>query len=138
MRDWIGGLLRTPLSSIFPSQRAASSPQRHSYPILTIEEATVDGNSDDEVIQEEPRQEKSATTPKKKARVRPLSEQLLGRSRPLPSHEDDEGLIYFYVVEHPLVLVFFQLYFQSLTQLRMTLRCLSIPWIYKLRQARPT
>ena len=84
------GRRRAPLSSIFPSQQAPSPPvKRHSYPIVTIEEATSDGHGDpedDEMLPEEP-----SATPVKKARIRPLSEQLLGRSRPRPMHEDDEG-----------------------------------------------
>lgn len=85
------GRRRTPLSSIL---QAPSPPvKQHSYPIVTIEEATSDGHGDpedDEVLREEPEQPPSATLVKK-ARVRPLSEQLLGRSRPRPMHEDDEG-----------------------------------------------
>ena len=49
---------RTPLSSIFPSQQPGTPPKRHSYPIVTIEEATSDGHGgpdDDEVLQEEER-----------------------------------------------------------------------------------
>ena len=84
------GRRRTPLSSIFPSQKASCSPQRHSYPIVTIEEATADGHGDEEVVIQEPQAEQPSATPKK-PRARPLSEQLLGRSRPLPMHEDDEG-----------------------------------------------
>jgi serine/arginine repetitive matrix protein 2 len=75
---------RTPLSSIFPSQQAGTPPKRHSYPIVTIEEATSDGlggPDDDEVLQEEPQQQ-PVVTPVKKARLRPLSDQLLGRSWP--------------------------------------------------------
>ncbi|KDR69956.1 hypothetical protein GALMADRAFT_898782 [Galerina marginata CBS 339.88] len=37
--------------------------------------------------------EKPAATPVKKARARPLSEQLLGRSRPRPMYEDEEGVL---------------------------------------------
>lgn len=86
------GRRRTPLSSIFPSQKASCSPQRHSYPIVTIEEATADGHGDEEEIIQEPQREQPSATPKKpRVRVRPLSEQLLGRSRPLPMHDDDEG-----------------------------------------------
>ncbi|KAF8148662.1 hypothetical protein B0H34DRAFT_802878 [Crassisporium funariophilum] len=82
------------------------------YPILTIEEATSDGHGRpdseeeydgsedsmvvDEVEQEERGEEKKVEmekTPVKKARARPLSEQLLGRSRPRPMYEDEEGVI---------------------------------------------
>jgi len=89
---------RTPLLSIFPSQQPATPPKRHSYPIITIEEATSDGHGapdEDEVVQEEPQQEQPVATLMKRARIRPLSEQLLGRSRPRPMHEDDEGQSFF-------------------------------------------
>lgn len=85
------GRRRTPLSSIFQPQQASNSPEQQQYPIVTIEEATSDGHGapdDNEVLQE---QEQPAATPMKRARPRPLSEQLLGRSRPRPMYEDDEG-----------------------------------------------
>jgi hypothetical protein len=41
------------------------------------------------VVQEEPQQEQPVATPVKRVRIRPLSEQLLGRSRPRPMREDD-------------------------------------------------
>ena len=85
------GRRRTPLSSIFPSQQPGTPPKRHSYPIVTIEEATSDGHGDDEVLQEESQRQQPVATPVKKARLRPLSEQLLGRSWPRPTHDDDEG-----------------------------------------------
>ena len=95
------GRRRTPLSSIFPSQQGGTPPKRHSYPIITIEEATSDGHGAeaDKARQEEPQQEQPVATPVKRARVRPLSEQLLGRSRPRPIHEDEEGqLVLFFVI----------------------------------------
>lgn len=82
---------RAPLSSIFPSQQAASPPKRNSYPIVTIEEAMSDGHGSPDEVLEEPQQDKPSATPMKRPRVRPLSEQLLGCSRPRPMHEDDEG-----------------------------------------------
>jgi serine/arginine repetitive matrix protein 2 len=97
------GRRRTPLS-ILPSQQPGTPPKRHSYPIVTIEEATSDGHGgpdDDEVLQEEPQRQQPAATPVKKARLRPLSEQLLGRSWPRPTHGDDEGqFIPFYLVPY--------------------------------------
>jgi serine/arginine repetitive matrix protein 2 len=85
-----------------PSQQPGTPPKRHSYPIVTIEEATSDGHGDpddDAVFQEEPQRQQPAATPVKKARLRPHSEQLLGRSRPRPTHEDEEGqFIIFYLV----------------------------------------
>jgi len=79
--------------------------QNFRYPILTIEEATSDGHGlpadwdepieDDDSAEgvdvDEHEQSKPAATPVKKARARPLSEQLLGRTRPKPMYEDDEG-----------------------------------------------
>ncbi|KAG0697268.1 hypothetical protein DFH29DRAFT_160061 [Suillus ampliporus] len=78
------GRKRTPLTAIFPgglSEREEGEEERyeeeqHGLPIVTVEEATVDGHSDHE-------------TPMKRARPRPLSEQLLGRSRPKAMHEDE-------------------------------------------------
>jgi serine/arginine repetitive matrix protein 2 len=63
------------------------------YPILTIEEATSDGHGDleEETTESEEGKTVPATTPVKRARVRPLSEQLLGKSRPKAIHEDEEG-----------------------------------------------
>jgi hypothetical protein len=69
------GRRQTPLSSILPSQQPGTPPKRHSYPIVTIEEATSDGYGDDEVIQEEPQWgQQPVSTPVKKARLHPLSE----------------------------------------------------------------
>ncbi|KAF8867965.1 hypothetical protein CPB84DRAFT_1810241 [Gymnopilus junonius] len=90
--------------------------RRFEYPILTIEEATNDGHGayldDDEeegdvalgseegsvdeqeqVYEEKAKEEKKMDTPVKKARARPLSEQLLGKSRPKAMYEDDEGVL---------------------------------------------
>ena len=67
--------------------------KQHSYPIVTIEEATSDRHGDpedNEVLWEEPERQPSATL-MKKACICPLSEQLLGHSRPCPMHEDDKG-----------------------------------------------
>jgi serine/arginine repetitive matrix protein 2 len=96
------GRRRTPLPSIFPSsQQPGTPPKRHSYPIVTIEEATSDGHGgpdEDEVLQEEPQRQQPVATPKK-ARVRPLSEQLLGRNWLRPAQDDDEGqFILFYLI----------------------------------------
>lgn len=67
------------------------------YPILTIEEATSDGHGDPEEETTESEEGKlPATTPVKRTRVRPLSEQLLGKSRPKAMHEDEEGESLFY------------------------------------------
>ena len=66
------------------------------YPILTIEEATADGH--DDLGEEEMGSKKKfmevgdvpSATPVKR-RIRPLSEQLLGRARPKAIHEDEDG-----------------------------------------------
>lgn len=79
---------RTPLSAIFPgsvSEREEDETQLPSItPILTIEEATVDGHGDHE-------SESVNTTPVKRVRPRPVSEQSLGHGRPKPYYEGDEG-----------------------------------------------
>jgi hypothetical protein len=61
------------------------------YPILTIEEATSDGHGDLEKEPIEPAGSHQAASTPPKMRVRPMSEQLLGRARPKAIHEDDEG-----------------------------------------------
>ncbi|KAG1854418.1 hypothetical protein DFJ58DRAFT_787853 [Suillus subalutaceus] len=74
---------RTPLSSVFPGRlsdheegEGVNEEEASTLPIVTIEEATVDGHSDVE-------------TPIKRVRQRPVSEQLLGRSRPKAMYEDE-------------------------------------------------
>ncbi len=69
------------------------------YPILTIEEATSDGHGDPEEETTESEEGKTgpAATPVKRARVRPLSEQLLGKSRPKAVYEDEEGESHFLI-----------------------------------------
>ncbi len=62
-----------------------------SYPILTIEEATSDGHGEpEEGHMEQDDGDQADATPVKR-RVRPVSEQLLGRARPKAIHEEDEG-----------------------------------------------
>ncbi|KAF9258752.1 hypothetical protein L218DRAFT_711641 [Marasmius fiardii PR-910] len=89
---------RTPISDVFPevfgNGEHPESPEapsvvssRRGPPLLTLEEATSDGHgrSDDDI---------PLTTPSKRVRPRPVSEQLLMRSRPRAIHEDDgEGVI---------------------------------------------
>jgi hypothetical protein len=109
------GRRRTAITDIFPEivgagigvKPVSPEPEVRRYPIVTIEEATADGHGEDldDPIDEsegEGEEEKSeemaaAATPVKKPRARPLSEQLLGRSRPAPMHEDDDGR-FFYIV----------------------------------------
>ena len=51
--------------------------------------------------EEEPQWQQPAATPVKKARLRPLSEQLLGRSLPRPTQDDEEGqFILFYHIPY--------------------------------------
>ncbi|KAG1727136.1 hypothetical protein EDB19DRAFT_1914356 [Suillus lakei] len=75
---------RTPLSAVFPGrfsdreegEKGMNEEEAPALPIVTIEEATVDGHSD-------------LDTPVKQTRPRPLSEQPLGRSRPKAMYEDE-------------------------------------------------
>jgi serine/arginine repetitive matrix protein 2 len=140
----VEGRRRTSLASVFPQARRLSASTSASteeeaaeevvvrYPIVTIEEATVDGHGcldDDEedermmvgsdsengLEEEEDRMnvdesEKGldipavpavAATPVKKARTRPMSEQLLGRGRPKPMYEDDEGTLLIFLFFFP-------------------------------------
>ncbi|KAI9060404.1 hypothetical protein FKP32DRAFT_1595485 [Trametes sanguinea] len=96
---------RTPISEIFPeTQMRAQDGQKREpslsppasvmdHPIVRVEEATADGHSaptDDE--REELAGETSlGETPVKRARPRPMSEQMLGRPRPQPICDDGEG-----------------------------------------------
>jgi hypothetical protein len=59
-----------------------------------------------QMTMKEPQLEQPAATPVKKARLRPLSEQLLGRSRPRPTHEDDEGQFTLFMLYRILFLHF--------------------------------
>ncbi|OSC98903.1 hypothetical protein PYCCODRAFT_1470720 [Trametes coccinea BRFM310] len=89
---------RTPISEIFPeTQMHAQEGQKRDpslsppgsimdHPIVRVEEATADGHSaptDDEASLGE--------TPVKRARPRPMSEQMLGRPRPQPICDNGEG-----------------------------------------------
>ena len=63
---------------------------------------------DDGVLQEEPQQQQPVATPVKKARLCPLSDQLLGCSWPRPAQEDDKGqFILFYLVQYCSYISFF-------------------------------
>lgn len=85
----VEGRRRTPLTSIFrdmaegPESPESGRSVDEQYPLVTVEEATSDGHS----------AYSQASTPVKATRRRPVSEQLLGRSRPRPMHEDGEGVI---------------------------------------------
>ncbi|KAJ3769941.1 hypothetical protein FB446DRAFT_766043 [Lentinula raphanica] len=79
------GRRRTPIADVFPDIQE-DSPKPSPAPLLTLEEATCDGH---EAVNEE-----ELSTPLKRARPRPLSEQLLGRKRPQGIHDEDgEGVI---------------------------------------------
>ncbi|KAG6330873.1 hypothetical protein ID866_8216 [Astraeus odoratus] len=84
------GRKRKPLAAIFPgtvSEREEEEEvQKPVTPILTIEEATVDGHGtvDDDMPPME--------TPVKRSRVRPTSEQLLCRSRPKAIYDDGDDI----------------------------------------------
>ncbi|PIL26963.1 hypothetical protein GSI_10101 [Ganoderma sinense ZZ0214-1] len=87
---------RTPISEIFPEAQA----QRQSTgslsppssimdgPMVRIEEATADGHS---VVSDEQEGKSLTETPNKRARPRPLSEQMLGRPRPQPICDNSDG-----------------------------------------------
>ncbi|KAL6299475.1 hypothetical protein BKA93DRAFT_870647 [Sparassis latifolia] len=76
---------RTPISEIFPEMQierpVPTSPPRsmRQPPMVTVEEATADGHSE------------ASLTPVKRARPRPMSEQLLGKARPQAVCESQEG-----------------------------------------------
>ena len=82
---------RAALADIFPEQMSRPSSQVSAsttssvpmpHPIVTVEEATVDGHSVDQDAL-------SYQTPVRRARARPVSEQMLGRSRPKAICDDD-------------------------------------------------
>ncbi|KAM6497668.1 hypothetical protein JOM56_005616 [Amanita muscaria] len=93
------GRKRIAITDIFPdiagSRRSSASYENgsgRSPPLLTVEEATNDGHGVPadyhEPLNAVPRIE--IGTPSKKARPRPVSEQMLGKSRPVPMYQDDE------------------------------------------------
>lgn len=114
------GRRRTPLTEVFPDIREGSPApvHRRQLPIVTVEAATADGHSapdDCESIMEEDediyegRHELPVETPVKKARARPMSEQLLGRSRPKGMYESEDGMLNAYAsVMHLFILVNFR------------------------------
>ncbi|KAI0077491.1 hypothetical protein K474DRAFT_1077009 [Panus rudis PR-1116 ss-1] len=91
---------RTPISEIFPGAMGETQATRPSSvvsstsgtsstrmgPVVNVEEATADGH---EPIPEEFVLE----TPVKRARPRPVSEQLLGKTRPQGIHEEGDGVM---------------------------------------------
>jgi hypothetical protein len=95
---------RTPLSEVFPRDMdlgpESSSPEsaRRYPPILTVESATSDGHSavDDESLIGGRGSVEGMATPVKKARSRPLSEQMFGKERPRGMYESEDGLSFFF------------------------------------------
>ncbi|KAI0915303.1 hypothetical protein AcV5_003808 [Taiwanofungus camphoratus] len=82
---------RKTIMEIFPEaelQRPSSMspPSVAEQPIVTVEEATMDGHSDHT-------EERSIETPMKHARLRPVSEQMLGRARPQAICDDGDGVL---------------------------------------------
>ncbi|KAI0746236.1 hypothetical protein C8Q80DRAFT_1271161 [Daedaleopsis nitida] len=94
---------RTPVMDIFPeiAQRRDSSGSLSppaslaENPLVRVEEATADGHSaptEDEDVADTPQEGVSLNeTPVKRARPRPMSEQMLGRPRPQPICDNSEG-----------------------------------------------
>lgn len=84
------GRRRTPISEVFPeiqsSSRENSPKQTYTRPIVTVEEATADGH-------EAPNDSDSIETPVRnvRSRPRPMSEQLLGKSRPRGISDEADG-----------------------------------------------
>ncbi|KAI0064426.1 hypothetical protein BV25DRAFT_322323 [Artomyces pyxidatus] len=86
---------RAALADIFPEQMSrphsqasdSSVPMPVNAPIVTIEEATADGHSAPD------EEEASIGTPNRRTRVRPVSEQLLGKERPKAMRDDTEGVL---------------------------------------------
>jgi len=76
------------------------------YPILTIEEATSDGHGGPEEDQFEQDDTNQVDSTPVRRRVRPMSEQLLGRARPKAIHEEDEGEIHTHPFYYVLTLLF--------------------------------
>ncbi|THU90173.1 hypothetical protein K435DRAFT_864575, partial [Dendrothele bispora CBS 962.96] len=91
------GRKRTPLSEVFPDIQSSSNSPRSSkgsfrstnMPLLTLEEATSDGH---ERVADDG--DSAVSTPVKRARPRPMSEQMLGKSRPQAIHdENSDGVL---------------------------------------------
>ncbi|KAI0051553.1 hypothetical protein FA95DRAFT_1580533 [Auriscalpium vulgare] len=85
---------RAALADIFPeqmsrpvSQSSQASGSSVPMPIVTIEEATADGHSD------VPDDVSLVSTPQKRNRVRPMSEQMLVKDRPKGMRDDTEGVL---------------------------------------------
>ncbi|KAH0838886.1 hypothetical protein J3R83DRAFT_7313 [Lanmaoa asiatica] len=81
---------RTPLAAIFPGvvSEHDEREQPPMTPVVTIEEATVEEHKLGRYEAEA--RDSPLETPTKRERPRPLSEQLLGRSRPKPFYEGDD------------------------------------------------
>lgn len=64
------------------------------HPIVNVETATTDGHSEVGDDAEVNMSVSSVATPSKKARTRPVSEQMLGRSRPKAIHDEEDGKLH--------------------------------------------
>ncbi|KAI0635339.1 hypothetical protein C8Q77DRAFT_1054820 [Trametes polyzona] len=88
---------RTPISEIFPETQMQREPSLSppasimERPIVRVEEATADGHSAPTDDEHEPAQASPSDTPVKRARPRPMSEQMLGRPRPQPICDEGDG-----------------------------------------------
>lgn len=87
------GRRRTTVTDLFPEMRSSLTDKRTSMesnassekrpPVLTVDSAPNDGHDDDDL--------NATPMPVKRARPRPMSEQLLGKSRPKPISDDADG-----------------------------------------------
>ena len=90
---------RTPISEIFPDVQtrrdsaASLSPPASlaENPLVRVEEATADGHSPPTDDEKAPPVPSLGETPPKRARARPMSEQMLGRPRPQAICDNSEG-----------------------------------------------
>lgn len=106
---------RTPISEIFPQMQMQREPSLSppasimERPIVRVEEATADGHSAPTDDEREVASEaaSSSGTPVKRARPRPMSEQMLGRPRPQPICDEGDGDGKFFLLMYqPIILTF--------------------------------
>ncbi|KZP22137.1 hypothetical protein FIBSPDRAFT_890704 [Athelia psychrophila] len=81
------GRRRTPVDSIFAHREEEGGGA--APPLLTLQEATLDGHDS---VNDSP-VSRGTLTPVKKARPRPMSEQMLGKSRPEPMKDEESGVM---------------------------------------------
>ncbi|KAI0794946.1 hypothetical protein C8Q75DRAFT_791510 [Abortiporus biennis] len=94
------GRRRTTIGEIFPEilERESERPQSVGSsivdgPLVRVEEATLDGHSDPELEEEIKKEAESSMTPVKRPRPRPVSEQMLGKSRPTAMTDGEDGVL---------------------------------------------